>query len=62
MTPTMAVVLPSDAINALRTPKLIEVETHIKTLGPGVTVRTRTAATYKSQVESVMDKCAKSYR
>jgi hypothetical protein len=52
---TIAVVLPNDAIKALRAPRLTDVETHISTLGPGVTVRTRTAATYKSQVVSVME-------
>jgi hypothetical protein len=55
MMPTIAVVLPSDATSALRAPRLTEVETHIRTLGPGVTVRTKTAATYKSQVARVIE-------
>lgn len=50
----MAVVLPSDAVSARRGPCCTDVDMHINTLGPGVTVSTRTAATYRSQVERVM--------
>jgi hypothetical protein len=54
MMQTMADVLPTEAISARRGPKLTDVEMRMSTLGPGVTVKTKTAATYKSQVEIVM--------
>ena len=54
MSPVMAVVLPSAASSARRAPAFTEVDTHISTLGPGVTVSTKTAATNNSQVDQVM--------
>jgi hypothetical protein len=41
----MADVLPSKAAIARRGPCCTDVEMHMSTLGPGVTVKTRTAAT-----------------
>ena len=52
--PTIAVVLPSEASSAFFTPNLTDVEMDMNTLGPGVTVKTKTATTYKSQVEKVI--------
>jgi hypothetical protein len=50
----MAVVLPSAAMSARREPCLTHVEMHMSTLGPGVTVWTRTATAYSNQVQRVM--------
>jgi hypothetical protein len=47
----IAQVLPSATNRALRVPDCTAVEMLINTLGPGLTVNTKTAATYSNQVE-----------